>query len=135
MRTGPKGVPRDEKAARGTLQPSRDANVVQVIEPSALPQQPDWLTEDGRQAWLDNIGRVSSVRGAAEVDTDLFANFCNLQGAVSKAWRAGEVPPITALMETRKMMELLRIGGQSSRTTKVADDAKPSGNPFLRARR
>ena len=135
MRTGPKATPPAEKATRGTLRPDRDASAVQIIEPSALPQQPEWLTDDGRQAWLDNIGRVSSVRGAAEVDTDLFANFCNLQGAISAAWRSGAMPPITALMEARKMMELLRIGGQSSRTTKVADDAKPSGNPFLRARR
>lgn len=134
MRTGPKGSSPAEKKARGTFQPVRHADVVQIVEPTALPLQPEWLTEDGRQVWLDNIGRVSSVHGAREVDSDLFANFCNLQGAVAKVWRSGEVPPITALMETRKLMEMLRIAGPSSRVVKIDDGTKPSGNPFLKRR-
>lgn len=134
MRTGPKAGPPAEKRARGTFQPVRHASAVQIVEPVALPQQPDWLTEDGRQVWLDNIGRVSSVFGAREVDSDLFANFCNLQGAVTKVWRSGEVPPITALMEVRKMMEMLRIAGPTSRVVKIDDGAKPAGNPFLKRR-
>ncbi len=135
MKRGVKSMTPAEKTARGTFQPVRDAGTMTIIEPSALPQQPDWLTEDGRNVWLDNIGRVSTARGAAELDSDLFANFCNLQGAIVKAWRLGEVPPVTALMESRKLMELLRIAGPSSRVMKVADGEKPVGNPFLRARR
>lgn len=134
MRTGPKGSSPDEKRARGTFQPVRHSSQVQVVEPTALPQQPDWLTEAGSQVWLDNIGRVSSVRGAREVDSDLFGNFCNLQGAVAKAWRLNEVPPVTALMEVRKMMEMLRIAGPSSRVTKLEDTGKPVSNVFTKTR-
>jgi hypothetical protein len=28
-----------------------------------------------------------------ELDSDLFANYCNLIGAIGQAWAAGEVPP------------------------------------------
>jgi len=134
MRGGHKLMSVDEKRDRGTLRPCRENGVSVVVEPNALPQQPDWLTEEGGAVWLDNIGRVSTARGASELDTEMFANFCNLQGAVIRAWRAGEVPPITAMMETRKMMELLRIGGTASRLVKVADGEKPSGNPFIKQR-
>ena len=134
MKTGPKAASPAEKRARGTFQPYRDGSAVQIIQPTALPQQPDWLTEEGKNVWLDNIGRVSSVLGAAEVDSDLFANFCNLQGAITKAWRASEVPPVSALMEARKMMEMLRIAGPSSRVVKVSDGPKASGNPFNKLR-
>jgi hypothetical protein len=133
MKRGVKPLDSTEKEARGTDQPARNRTVT-VFERAALPQQPDWLTEDGQHVWLDNIGRVSTSRGAAELDSDLFANFCNLQGAIVKAWRVGEVPPITALMEVRKMMELLRIAGPSSRVVKVSDGEKPAGNPFNRTR-
>ena len=135
MRRGPKSLTVGEKAARGTLQPVRDAGVVQVVvDPGSLPQRPDWLTEDGLSVWLDNVGRVSAVKGATELDSDLFGNFCNLQGAVAKTWRSGEVPPVSALTEIRRMMELLRLGGPSSRTSKVSDGEKSSANPFLKGR-
>ena len=134
MKRGTKPLAVTEKTARGTFQPARDAQTVQILQPTALPQQPDWLTEEGKNVWLDNIGRVSSVHGAVEVDTDLFANFCNLQGANVMVWRTGQVPPITALMEARKMMEMLRIAGPSSRVVKVADGPKAAGNPFAKAR-
>ena len=135
MKRGPKTLTADEKSARGTLQPVRAVSAVQVIEPSWLPRQRDWLTADGRSVWLDNIGRVSSVRGAAEVDSDLFANFCNLQGAIVAAWRDGKHPHVTALMEARKLMEMLRIAGPGSRAAKVGDGGDKAGsNPFNRPR-
>ena len=132
MRAARKPLPPGEKQDRGTFRPCREVGTSEIVAPNALPQQPDWLTEAGRDCWLDNIGRVSATRGAAEVDSDLFANFCNLQGAITKAWRAGEVPPVTALVEARRMMEMLRIAGPSSRVVKVGDGEKSDGNPFLK---
>ena len=135
MRRGPKSTTAAEKLARGTFQPVRDLATVTVVDPGSLPQRPEWLTEDGAAVWLDNVGRVSATKGATELDSDLFANFCCLQGAVTKAWREGGVPPVSALTEIRRMMELLRLGGPSSRVAKIGDGEKAGGNPFLKARR
>lgn len=132
MKPGPKVMPKATKLARNTVQPVREAGTVQVVEPTKLPQQPDWLTGAGLQVWRDNIGRVSSVNGATEVDSELFANFCNLQGAIAATWRAGHDPKVTMLMEARKLMELLRIAGPASRTTAAGDNGKTSANRFAR---
>lgn len=136
MRRGPKGATPEEKSARGTLQPCRaGAAAVTIADPGSLPQRPEWLTPAGEAVWLDVIGRISSVKGAAEVDSDLVGNYCNLQGMIVLAWKAGAVPPITALMEARKLQEMLRIAGPSSRISKVGEEKAGGGNPFLKARR
>jgi hypothetical protein len=119
------------KAARGTFQPCRDAGKVEVIEPVGRMLQPDWLTAAGEEVWMDDIGRVSHGRLVTERDTTMFANYCNLQGAINMAWRAGEVPPAAHLMEARKMAEQFGIFGAKSRV-KVGDDGGQSSNPFTR---
>jgi hypothetical protein len=134
MQKGTKPALPSAKIARGTFKPYRDSNYVQVIEPDALPSQPDWLTEAGSAVWLDDIGRVSSVRLANERDSTMFATYCNLQGAIVQAWRAGEVPPAAHLMEARKMAEQFGLFGAKSRLTKAAEPGKPSGNPFTKTR-
>ncbi len=134
MQRGNKPALPSTKLARGTFQPHRDGHNVELIEPDALPQQPDWLTDAGRQVWLDDIGRVSSVRLANERDSTMFATYCNLQGAIVQAWRAGEVPPAAHLMEARKMAEQFGLFGAKSRLTKASDGPKSNGNPFTKTR-
>jgi len=56
MKRGTKPLAVAEKSARGTFQPVRDARTVQIVEPSALPQQPDWLTEEGRSVTWRSSG-------------------------------------------------------------------------------
>jgi hypothetical protein len=131
MKRGPKPDIPSMKLARGTFRPHRDGAVVEMVEPTALPMQPEWLTEGGRDVWLDEIGRVSSVRLATERDSMMFANYCNLQGAIIQAWQAGEVPPAAVLIEVRKLAEQFGLFGVKSRVKVAAAEDRPS-NPFSR---
>jgi hypothetical protein len=119
MKRGPKPRTSQELVASGTFQTSRHTGRSQVVEASALPQMSDGLTEEGQQVWLDNIGRVAAVHGANEFDSDLFGNYCNAQGQIRKAFREGGCPRVQLLSEVRKMQELLRIAGPSSRVQKA----------------
>lgn len=131
MKRGTKPLLPSEKAARGTLQPCRDAGKVEVIEPDALPVRPDWLTAAGDEVWLDEIGRVAGGKLVSERDSTMFANYCNLQGAINLAWRSGEVPPAAHLMEARKLAEQFGLFGARSRM-KVGGSDGQTANPFAR---
>ena len=131
MKRGPKPTLTLTKAARGTLQPCREAGVIELAEPESLPMQPDWLTTAGEEVWLDDMGRVAAGKLASERDSTVFANYCNLQGAILLAWRSGEVPPAAHLMEARKMAEQFGIFGAKSRL-KVGGEGLRSANPFVR---
>ena len=120
------------KVARGTYQPHRDDAKIEVIEPDSLPIQPDWLTPAGQQVWLDDIGRVSPERLTTERDSTMFAQYCNLQGALIESWRSDAVPPASHLMEARKMAEQFGIFGRKSRMIVDRDAAGKSSNPFSR---
>jgi hypothetical protein len=111
MNRGRKPEPPSTKLSRGTYRPDRDDGRVELIDGSGLPAQPDWLTAAGHEVWLDNVGRVGSGRVVTERDSTLFGNFCNLQGALILAWRAGDVPPAAYLAEARRMGELFGIAG------------------------
>ncbi len=131
MKRGAKPDLPSVKEARGTFRPHRDGNRVEVIEPDGMPMQPDWLTTAGEEVWQDDLGRVSQHRLVSETDSTLFAQYCNLQGAIIQAWRAGEVPPAAHLMEARKMAEQFGIFGAKSRLT-VKQDGGKSSNPFAK---
>lgn len=137
MKRGRKADPPSHHAQRGTFQPSRHGNAIEilaanaVIEPRALPVQPDWLTAAGKLVWADDIGRISTTRMATELDSNLFGNYCNLQGAINLAFSAGAVPPAAYVAEARKMQELFGIGGARSRVLKTPGSG-PTVNPFLR---
>ena len=113
-----------EKRARGTYRQDRDALKFELLEPDTLPIMPDWLTEAGKDIWLDDIGRAEL---ATERDSTLFASYCNLAGACSLAWRSGDVPPVSALSEMRRLAEMLGLAGRRSRMTR-----KAKHNPFER---
>ena len=104
---------------------------MELIEPGSLPQRPDWLTEEGGEVWLDDVGRVSALGLVTEKDAMAFAQYCNLMGACLKAWRGGNVPPIMAISEARKMAEMFGICGARSRI-KVAQSGGENTNPFAR---
>jgi hypothetical protein len=119
-----------EKRRRGTLRPYREVGVVELIEPDALPIEPAWLTAEGRDAWLELVGRVAATRLANERDSALFGVLCNLQGNLAACWRAGEVPPAAHLGEFRRLCELFGLAGARSRLTVAAALGAP--NPFAR---
>jgi hypothetical protein len=123
------GLP-SQRIARGTYRPDRDGGVVEVIEPESLPQRPDWLTSEGEEVWMDDVGRVAAHKLVSEKDASAFGQYCNLMGACIKAWRSGNVPPITAIAESRKMQELFGICGARSRLKVAQQDA--TTNPFAR---
>jgi hypothetical protein len=131
MKRGVKPTLPSVKAARGTLEPHRDANRIEIASPRDLPIEPTWLTSAGREVWLDEIGRVSAGFFVTEHDSTMFGNYCNLQGAINLAWMSGEVPPAAHLMEARKMAEQFGIFGAKSRL-QIADPGKKSANPFTR---
>jgi len=131
MKRGPKAQLPSEKVARGTYQPIRDANRVEIVEPNSMPQRPTWLTAEGEEVWLDDIGRVQPGKLVTERDSTAFANYCNMQGMIVRCWRSGEAPPITAVAEVRKQQELFGIAGAKSRV-QIKTDGGESGNPFAR---
>lgn len=128
MQPGPKRQLPSEKKAKGTYQPVRDGNRIEIIEPMSMPQRPDWLTSEAGEVWLDDVGRV---RLATESDSTLFANYCTLQGGILKAIRANEMPPVAAFAEVRKLQEVLGIAGARSRVGVKSGDGK-TGNVFGR---
>ena len=132
MKRGPRPQLPSEKLARGTFQPSRDGNKVEGIEPSAMPMRPTWLTPEGEEVWLDDVGRVLAGKLITEKDSTAFGNYCNMQGMIIRCWRKNEAPPITAVAEVRKQKELFGIGGAKSRIGVKGGTDKGSGNPFNR---
>ena len=133
MRRGPKPELPSEKAARGTLQPVRDAGRVDILPPDALPVEPEWLPPEAREVWLDDIGRVAAGKLASEQDSTAFANYCCLQAMVTRAWKSGEPPPAAYLSELRKQQEQFGLAGRKSRLTVAPGGATGvSSNPFSR---
>jgi hypothetical protein len=115
-----------EKRARGTLRPCREVGIVEIAAPDRLPMMPSWLTAEGEAEWADLLPRVAPL--ASEVDSSALGMLANLQGALAACWRSGEVPPITAIAEHRRLSELFGIAGARSRL--VVGAAKSVSNPF-----
>ena len=138
MRRGPSKTPPADKRERGTFQPCRDDGVVEVlpegcvVSPRDPPVAPDWLTEAGKEVWMDDVSRVCSTRLVTEMDSTLFATYCNMQGASMLAWRSGSVPPTTHVAETRKMAEQFGLFGRKSRVVQGVKNDGPTENPFAR---
>lgn len=129
MNRGRKPDPPGDKAARGTLQPCRDAQKTEIIVPGSPPAQPEYLTPGAIDVWQEEIGRVMAA-GVVEIDSSLFARYCSLEALIRVAFKGNEPPPAAFLTEARRMGELLGIAGRRSRIGKVADDPTKSANPF-----
>jgi hypothetical protein len=105
------------KRDRGTFRPIRDADRIEFTSlaavPGSMPQKPDWLTAAGEVVWLDNVTRC--VPPLTESDSTHFAIYCNLIGAIGQAYAVGDIPPIAAQAEARRMGELFGMVGAQSR--------------------
>lgn len=131
MKRGRKPEPPAVKAARGTLQPVRDADRVELVVADAPPQMPETgLTPEAEIVWQEEISRVMAA-GNTELDSSLFADYCELTAMLRKAWREGVAPPAAYLTNARQMRELLGIGGRKSRVG-VKLDGPAKANPFAR---
>jgi hypothetical protein len=133
MKRGPKPDTPSAKAARGTLQPVRDALKTELVVPGNPPIAPDYMTAEAIDVWQEAIGRVMAA-GVTEVDSALFARYCSLEALVRQAFAAGKEPPPAAYLTVlRQHEELLRIAGPKSRVGGGGgtDGGKPS-NPFQR---
>ena len=130
MKRGPKPAPSDLKKAQGTFQPCRSGHLTEIPTNNSVPQQPDWLTEAGREVWLDDIARVTTGSLVTERDSTMFGQYCNMIGAINEGWRQNIAPPTSALAEARKMAEQFGIFGRKSRL--VADGGAAPSNPFAR---
>lgn len=130
MKRGPKPQPPSEKRAKGTFQPCRGGDLIEISTPSDLPEKPDWLTTAGEEVWMDDISRVTVSSLVTARDSTIFGNYCNLQGAINEAWRVGDVPPAAHISEARKMAEQFGIFGRKSRL--VSDPGADKTNPFAR---
>ena len=118
------------RALRGSSRSHRDADKVEIIGPDMPPVEPESLTEAGRAVWLGNIDRVAQARLVTELDSELFASYCNLQAAINRVWAAGDVPPTAHLSEARKMAEQFGIFGAKSRVVSGLGRQKSKGNSF-----
>lgn len=133
MRAGPKPKPPSMKTLAGTFQPCRDAGRVELIAPARIPIAPDWLTEGGREQWLDLSAITTELGTASAADSAALATLANLQGALAECWAGGFMPPTTALVEFRRLSEMFGIAGVKSRVVKTA---RPGAeNPFEALRR
>lgn len=133
MQRGRKPEAPSTKAARGTLQPVRDAGRTEILVPGSPPAQPEYLTPGAIDVWQEEIGRVMSA-GIVEIDSSLFARYCSLEALVRQAFKAAaEPPPAAYLTALRQHAELLGIAGRKSRVgSKVSDDPTQNANPFAR---
>lgn len=130
MKRGTKAATPSTKVVTGTFREHRDGGRAEIVVPDSLPIQPDSLTPDGELVWLDNIGRIAQLRTATELDSEIFANWCNLQGAIRKSFRNGHVPPSAYISEARKMAEQFGMFGGKSRVVQGGGSAPKGSDPF-----
>ena len=144
MQRGPKPQLPALKLEKGTYQPCRDGNRVELVAPDELPRKPDWLTAGGEEVWIDDVGRAAQVKLASEADTTMFANYSICRAASS--WRGVRLPaairkhrrrrspPSTKLRKCRSISALPAQRAGSSRSTKAAQvetHSRNSGNDHL----
>jgi hypothetical protein len=141
MKPGPKPKPPSLKKAQGTLRPCREVGTTEIIAPNDLPQKPHWLTVEGEEFWIDDMPRAFANQLLSERDVTMFANYCNLQGEVTRMWlnlRSGHpeaVAPTPSLInQITKMQEYFGIAGAKSRVVKV-EQSGSVGNAFNRFKR
>jgi hypothetical protein len=130
MERGRYPTPPSVKRNRGTFKLARDIGKIELAVPHNLPQMPEWLTESGKAAWLDNIGRVATA-GVVELDSALFGTYCNVLGVCALAWKAGAVPPGVYLAELRRLSEFFGLAGPKSRVFNTGA-GRSVPNPFDR---
>lgn len=129
MQPGRKPEPAGTKLARGTFQPCRDAQKVQIIAGGDPPQMPEYLTAEAEIVWQETVGRVMNV-GVCEADSSLLGRYCAMEALSRKTLKGGDPIPASVMTALRQMEELLGIAGPKSRVGRVSDGQ--SSNPFAR---
>lgn len=129
MKPGRKPEPVATKLARGTFQPCRDGDKVQIYGAGDAPQMPDYLTAEAIDVWQETVGRVMHV-GVGEADSSLLGRYCAMEALSRKTLAGGEPIPASVMTALRQMEELLGIAGPKSRIGRVTDGK--SSNPFAR---
>lgn len=127
MKRGNKPKTPEYKAEAGTLKKSRDGGKVTITAAGTAPVQPDFLTDAGCDVWERDAGRALSARAVDEMDSTMFAAYCNLQGEIETAWRLGRQPAAVRLQEARKMAEQFGLFGVRSR---IVDGGAKKSNAF-----
>ena len=129
MQRGTKPMTPGAKLARGTFQPCRDADKVQMIVAGDPPQMPEFLTPQAEIVWQETVGRVMQV-GVAEPDSSFLARYCAMEALSRETLGKGDPIPASIMTALRQMEELLGIAGPKSRIGRVTDGN--SANPFAR---
>jgi hypothetical protein len=91
---------------------------------------PSWLTPAGEEAWLELLPQATTVGLVSELDSTALGQLANLTGALATCWRAGQVPPIMAITEHRRLCTLFGIAGEKSRAMVKRKSDTP--NPFAK---
>lgn len=133
MKRGTKPETASTKRLRGTYQPCRDADKIQIFIAGDPPQMPDYLTAEAELVWQETIGRVMSV-GIVEADSSLLARYCSIEAICRATLSGGEPIAATVMTALRQMEELLGIAGPKSRVGRAQEkNDKPKGFAALRA--
>lgn len=129
MKPGPKPKTPEVKMLAGTLHVERDGGKVTITSPNAMPLLPGYVTPDGVEVWERELPRALTARGIDELDSGMFANFCNIQGEIEAAWRRGDEPSVGRLDLVRKMAEQFGLYGLRSR---IVSGDSGKANAFAR---
>ena len=131
---GKKAIPKQVKAARGTLQPCRDGVDTREkrdgpVSP-ALSIVPPPLPDTVAEVWADYV-EVAVNNGAKQCDADSFAEWCTMAATLRSA-RAKEIAaPASYVAQFRMLGELFGLAGPGSRLLKKGPEQDKS-NPFSR---
>lgn len=133
MQRGRRAIPAEEKRARGTYQPSRDADKLQLTlaAENTGPILPDMVKEnEGALKVWEQLHHIVTAFGANEGDSNIFARYCMMEALARDTLSGGEMISAGAMNSLRQYEELLRIAGPKSRLT--SRSAVADSNPFSR---
>ncbi len=135
---GRKPAPKMAKAARKTLQPSRDgistlkqAKVVDgLIAEAELSIVPPQLPDNVAEVWADYV-EVARSNGAKQCDADSFAEWCTMAARLRTARMGDLAAPASYIAQFRMLGELFGLAGPGSRVVSQGVEAAKT-NPFAR---
>ena len=94
MRTGPKGLSPEQKAARGETRPSR--TVVSIFadhasrpDPESMPP-PAGMTAAAKKIWNAKVDRYRQRGQKVQGFEDSLRQYCELEAALNKAFKRGD---------------------------------------------
>lgn len=128
MRTSKKAVPEHQKAARDTVQPSR--NVYQVLEaPSGIVRKPEGLSVEAGMIWDDYADTVMAMGTLKPADADTFGQWCTMTAQIRASWEDISTPvPASFTQQWRQLGELFGVAGEKSRIVLKVRDQDPGAN-------